>query len=108
MPEANTDQRHAPYASLRSAPEPEADKARGASPASDTDYLAAEADKLESFKKALYAAFLAAPTTGIPTALVDLSATYISALRLQMSLKGLSAVSTKPAKAPMFNAGRGK
>ena len=54
----------------------------------EPDYLAAEADKLESLKQALYAAFVAAPKSGMPTALFDLAATYTSALRLQMALRG--------------------
>lgn len=110
MPEANAEHRHTPYSSLRSAAETEADKARGptAGPASTTepDYLTTEADRLEGFKQALFAAFLAAPKAGIPTALIDLCATYTSTLKLQMSLKGYSAVPTKAAKAPMFNSKR--
>ena len=74
----------------------------------EPNYLAAEADRLEGFKQALYAAFLAAPKTGIPTALVDLAATYTSALRLQLTLRGYSAMPQRTAKAAMFTAGRGK
>ena len=112
MTETHSEQRHTPYASLRAAAEPDAAKARSDAPANaaadEPNYLAAEADRLESFKQALYAAFLAAPKTGIPTALVDLAATYTSALRLQLTLRSFSAVPTKSVKAPMFNAGRGK
>lgn len=110
MPEANAEHRHTPYSSLRSATETEADKARAptaaATPATESDYLAAEADRLESFKQALFAAFLAAPKSGIPTALIDLAATYTSALRLQMTLRGYSAVPMRAAKAPLFGTGR--
>ena len=108
MTETHSEQRHTPYASLRAAADADAAKARSDAPANaaadEPNYLAAEADRLESFKQALYAAFLAAPKTGIPTALVDLAATYTSALRLQMTLRGYSAVPTKAAKAPMFGA----
>jgi hypothetical protein len=94
------------------ASEPDAGKARVDAPAQTPptvpDYLTAEADRLESLKEALFAAFTAAPKLGIPTALVDLAAAYTSALRLQMSLRGLSAVPTKSAKAPMFSAARGR
>ena len=72
----------------------------------ETDYLTAEADRLESIKLALFAAFTAAPKLGIPTALVDLAAAYISAIRLQMSLRGLSAVPTRSVKAPIFTGQR--
>ena len=67
-----------------------------------------EADKLENLKQALYAAFVAAPKAGIPTALVDLAATYTSALRLQMSLRGYSTMPARSAKAPMFATARTK
>jgi hypothetical protein len=109
MPEAQSEQRATPYASLRPAADSDAGKARGDAPATGAtapDYLAEESDRLESFKQALFAAFLAAPKTGIPTALVDLAATYTSALRLQLTLRGYSAVPTKTTKAPMFTAGR--
>ena len=112
MTEAHAEHRNTPYASLRAASDADAPKARVDSPASvaavEPDYLTVEADKLEGFKQALYAAFLAAPKTGIPTALVDLAATYTSALRLQLTLRGLSAVPTKSVKALMLNVGRGK
>lgn len=111
MTEAHAEHRNTPYASLRAASDADAAKARAdslASAVAEPDYLTAEADKLEGFKQARYAAFLAAPKSGIPTALVDLAATYTSALRLQMTLRGLSAVPTKSVKAPMFNARRVK
>ncbi len=106
MPETNPAHRQSsstPYAALH-AP---ADKAAQQPPdapvqAVEPDYLASEADKLEEIKQALYAAFLAAPKAGIPTALVDLAATYTSALRLQMSLRGIRGVQARSAKAPMF------
>jgi hypothetical protein len=112
MTEAHAEQRHTPYASLRSPTDGDAAKPRGEAPtqnaAVEPDYLTAEADKLEGLKQALYAAFIAAPKSGIPTALIDLAATYTSALRLQLTLKGFSAVPTKSVKAPMFNTGRAK
>jgi hypothetical protein len=112
MSETHAEQRRTPYANLHAASEPDAGKARGDAPAqpapTETDYLTAEADRLESIKLALFAALTAAPKFGIPTALVDLAAAYTSALRLQMSLRGLSAVPTRLGKAPMFKAGHGK
>jgi hypothetical protein len=109
MSETNAENRQS-YASLHPAHDNSAAKARGDAPAQSTpaepDYLIAEADKLESFKQALFAAFLAAPRSGIPTALVDLAATYTSMLRTQMTLRGFSAVPTKSAKAPMFGVNR--
>jgi hypothetical protein len=113
MSETHAEQRRTPYANLHAASEPDAGKPRvGDAPAqvapTEPDYLTAEADKLESIKLALFSAFTAAPKLGIPTALVDLAVAYTNALRLQMSLRGLSVVPTRSAKAPMFGAGRGK
>lgn len=113
MPETQAEQRRTPYANLHAAIETDAGKPRVDAPAqtapTDPDYLTAEADRLESIKLALFAAFTAAPKLGIPTALVDLAAAYTSALRLQMSLRGLSAVATKGSKATtMLNTGRGR
>ena len=112
MTEAHAENRNTPYTSLRAASDADAAKARVGSPASaaagEPDYLTAEADKLEGFKQALYAAFLAAPKAGIPTALVDLAATYTSALRLQLTLRGYSVMPQKPIKAPIFASARGK
>ena len=115
MVETNTEQRQppsTPYAALHAAPDKDAARARGDAPAqnppAEADYLMAEADKLESLKQALYAAFVAAPKSGIPTALVDLAATYTSALRLQMALRGYSTMPARSAKAPMFAAPRAK
>jgi hypothetical protein len=95
MAETNSEHReppNTPYAALHGNADRDA-RPRGNAPiaAAEPDYLAIEADKLENLKQALYAAFVAAPKAGIPTALVDLAATYTSALRLQMSLKGVSA-----------------
>ena len=115
MAETNNEHRqptNTPYASLHAAPDKDAARARGDAPVQaapvEPDYLAAEADKLENLKQALYAAFVAAPKSGIPTALVDLAATYTSALRLQMTLRGLSTMPVRSAKAPMFAAPRAK
>ena len=115
MAETSTEQRQStntPYAALHAAPEKDAARARGDAPVqgapAEPDYLMAEADKLESLKQALYAAFVAAPKAGIPTALVDLAATYTSALRLQMSLRGFSTMPARATKAPMFAARRNK
>jgi len=118
MSQSTAEQRqHAAYAALKPADNVEpaktardswaAQAAAGPSPV-EPDYLTAEADKLENLKQALYSAFVAAPKTGIPTALVDLAATYTSALRLQMTLKGYASVPKGSFKAPMFGAGRGK
>ena len=114
MSETNAEQRqtHTPYAALHAAPDKGAAKARADAPAqaapAETDYLAIEAGKLENLKLALYAAFEAAPKAGIPTALVDLAATYTSALRLQMTLRGLSSMPARSAKAPIFAVPRTK
>ena len=116
MSQNTAEQRHhAPYAALKPPADCDAEKVRrepaspaglSAAPATETDYLAAEADRLENLKQALFQAFVAAPKTGIPTALVDLAATYTSALRLQMTLKGYASVRKGSFKAPMFAAGR--
>ena len=115
MAETNSEHRqppNTPYAALHAAPDKDAAKARTDAPAhsppAEPDYLAVEADKLECLKQALFAAFVAAPKAGIPTALVDLAATYTSALRLQMTLRGLSTMPVRSAKAPMFAAPRTK
>ena len=112
MPETRAEPRHMPYASLRGTVESDAAKSRGEATTNgvtaEPDDLAAEADKLESFKQALFAAFVAAPKSGIPTALVDLAATYTSVLRLQLTLRNYSAVPTKITKAPIFTTGRAK
>ena len=118
MSHSTAEQRqHAPYAALKPADDGEPPKASrdpaasqaaaGPAPA-EPDYLAAEADKLENLKQALYSAFVAAPKTGIPTALVDLAATYTSVLRLQMTLRGYASVPKASFKAQMFGAGREK
>ncbi len=107
MTETNSAHRqpsNTPYAALHGTADKDA-KSRGDAPIQPTepDYLTVEADKLENLKQALYAAFVAAPKAGIPTALVDLAATYTSALRLQMTLKGYSGVQARSVKAPMFS-----
>ena len=109
MPEPNTEDRqpaNTPYAALHAAPDKDAAKAHPGAPAPsarvEPDYLASEADRLEELKQALFTAFVAAPKAGIPTALVDLAAAYTSALRLQMALRGYSAMPARSAKAPMF------
>ena len=116
MSQNTAEQRHHdPYAALKPPADGDAVKAQRdpATPAgptttlaAETDYLAAEADRLENLKQALFQAFVAAPKTGIPTALVDLAATYTSALRLQLTLRGYSAVPQRTAKAPIFTANR--
>ncbi len=78
-------------------------RGEGLIPKAEPDYLTIEADRLEDIKQALYAAFVAAPKVGIPTALVDFAAAYTSTLRLQMSLKGYSGVQARSVKAPMFS-----
>ena len=115
MPEPNAEHRrppNTPYAALHADTGTDAAKASVAAPApiapAEPDYLAAEADRLENLKQALYAAFEAAPKAGIPTALVDLAATYTSALRLQLTLRGYSTMPVRLAKAPMFATPRTK
>lgn len=99
-----------PYASLRMGGETEAAPSGGpgsaASTPSVTDYITAETERLENLKQALYQAFIAAPKSGIPTALVDLIATYTSALRLQLSIKGVRAVPPRGDKPAAYSAGR--
>ncbi len=114
MAETNSEHRqppNTPYAALHATADKDA-RPRGdadAQPvAAEPDFLTIEADKLENLKQALYAAFVAAPKAGIPTALVDLAATYTSALRLQMSLRGLSTMPARSVKAPAFAANRGR
>ena len=93
-----------PYAALHGTADKEVkQRSDGPIQTAEPDYLTIEADRLENLKQALFAAFLAAPKAGIPTALVDLAATYTSALRLQMSLKGYSGVQSRSVKAPMFS-----
>ncbi len=53
------------------------------------------ATRLVEVLSCVFTAFLAVPKTGIPTTLVDLAATYTSALRLQLTLKGLGHVHTR-------------
>ena len=115
MAETNNEHRQppsTPYSALHAAPDKDAARARGDAPVQgapvEPDDLAAEADKLENLKQALYAAFVAAPKSGIPTALVDLAATYTSALRLQMALRGYSTMPVRSAKAPIFAARQAK
>ena len=115
MPEPNTEHRqpaNTPYAALHAAPDKDAAKAHPGAPAPsarvEPDYLASEADRLEELKQALFTAFVAAPKAGIPTALVDLAATYTSALRLQMALRGYSTMPVRSAKAPIFAARQAK
>lgn len=98
------------YASLRSAGDPASQKpAAQATPvAIDTTYLADETRKLESLKEALFEAFLAAPASGIPTALVDLAATYTSALRLQLTLMGYTASPHRSYRSPSPQVSRAK
>ncbi len=112
MAETNSEHRqppNTPYAALHGASDKDA-KPRSDAPiaSAEPDYLAIEADKLENLKQALYAAFVAAPKAGIPTALVDLAATYTSALRLQMSLRGLSTMPARSVKAPAFVVSRSR
>lgn len=99
---------HTPYSALHSVPAGDGVKVRGAATAQSSppepDYLTIEADRLEHVKQSLYAALLAAPSAGIPTALVDLAATYTSALRLQMTLKGYTSVTQRSLRAPAFGA----
>lgn len=114
MTDSSTEQRtpHSSYSALHGAGNGDPSKARPGAPASgagtEPDYLTTESDRLEHLKQALYAAFVAAPKAGIPTALVDLAATYTSALRLQLSLNGLRSAVPRSAKAPLFTAARVK
>jgi hypothetical protein len=115
MSETNAEHRQPPnasYAAMHAAPDKDAARARIATPAqnatAEPDHLASEADKLENLKQALYEAFIAAPKSGIPTALVDLAAAYTSVLRLQMSLRAYSTMPARTARAPMFTVPRTK
>lgn len=82
--------------------------AGGAGQPIDTAYLVDETRKLESLKEALFEAFLAAPSSGIPTALVDLAATYTSALRLQLTLMGYTSSPHRSYRSPSPQMSRAK
>jgi hypothetical protein len=56
--------------------------------------------RLQQLKDALFAAWEQAPENGIPTALVDLAATYANMLRLQQSLKSQAAIPLGKSRAP--------
>lgn len=77
----------APYASLRSA---DAARASGAqAEAAPPNELQTEAERLRLLREALWAAFDAGPSAGLPNALIDLTMAYTGSLRLQLTLKGL-------------------
>lgn len=114
MTDSSAEQRtsHSSYSALHGAANGDASKARPSAPANgastEPDYLTTELERLEFLKQALYAAFIAAPKEGIPVQLVDLAATYTSALRLQLSLNGLRSAVPRSAKAPVFTTARMK
>lgn len=56
----------------------------------------AEADKLKALREALWAAFEAGPSAGLPNTLIDLTMAYTGALRLQLNLRAVSARQVKP------------
>jgi len=86
------------YASLHTAETPQADArpARGEpSDAADNDFNV-EAGRLGSLRNALWEAFEAGPTAGLPTILIDLAAAYTGALRLQLNLEALASRRREP------------
>jgi len=101
MTVANAEQRPSspPYSALRAVGD-DRGAARGATAQPDAAYLTEETEKLESLKRALFDAFLAAPSSGIPTPLVDLAATYTNALRLQLTLMGYTASPRRSYRSP--------
>lgn len=86
-----------PYATLR-ATQTDAARARAeASPAGTTerDDFVREEDKLRKLREALWDAFEAGPAGGLPNSLIDLTLAYTGALRLQLSLRAVTARRTR-------------
>ena len=88
-----------PYAPLRSSDADPAqtgtsqETAPQSEPAKD---FAAEADKLEALRGALWAAFEAGPAAGLPNTLIDLTMAYTGALRLQLNLRAVTSRELSP------------
>ena len=77
-----------PYATLRSAAPVEVTGA--------VDDFAAEGEKLKALREALWAAFEAGPSAGLPNTLIDLTMAYTGALRLQLNLRSIASRQVKP------------
>jgi len=73
----------APYASLRFADAPRSDVPTNV----DSD-LQTEGERLRAMRDALWSAFEASPSAGLPNVLIDLTMAYTNSLRLQLSMKG--------------------
>lgn len=84
-----------PYATLRSAAPAER---TGEGAASD---FAAEGEKLRALREALWAAFEAGPSAGLPNTLIDLTMAYTGALRLQLNLRSVASRQVKPQARPV-------
>lgn len=60
-----------------------------------TDWLR-EAERVDQLIQSMWVSFVAAPTHGMPTELVDFVAAYTRAVRLRMTLLGYAADPRKP------------
>lgn len=81
-----------PYASLQTSDDAVASEQKVATrTAAVVDpWLVKEAEKLAQLRAALWSAFMAAPETGLPTDLIDLTIAYTNALRLELTLMGFN------------------
>jgi hypothetical protein len=89
----------APYATLRGADGSTAQSAASQEPIARSQPakdFAAEADKLEALRGALWDAFEAGPAAGLPNTLIDLTMAYTGALRLQLNLRAVAARELAP------------
>lgn len=80
----------APYATLRAA-DAGGSNAPGNAAEAAAGELVSEGHKLKALREALWAAFEAGPSAGLPNTLIDLTMAYTGALRLQLNLKALAA-----------------
>lgn len=92
----------APYASLRAADASEPN-ASGTTAEAAAGELTSEGNKLKALREALWAAFEAGPSAGLPNTLIDLTMAYTGALRLQLNLKALAARHSAPRARPSPN-----
>lgn len=93
-----------PYASLRGPRAPaQAGNVESGSPiAPDSQGFAAELEKLEELREALWQAFKAGPDAGLPTLLIELTNCYTNTLRFQMNMKSLNARKGSPNRAELM------
>lgn len=84
-----------PYSALRGSDgatlDPNASTRLGSASETVTNDFDSEAEKLRQLREALWAAFEAGPSAGLPNTLIDLTMAYTGALRLQLNLKSISA-----------------